>query len=199
MRNKKTTKILLMILAVLALLLGLMVWTLADTTAPEETEPSQTEEMSETIKKQTEAPTEGTEATEMTEPSEEATEEPTEPVATESKPQVQVQGGVVESDETIPDVPDGDDKPVESTQPPVKETEPKETKPKGEQSIGPDMSTSYEEYEAMSGEEQTMFYYSFSSADAFVSWYNAAKAEYEANIDREYIGADGVIDIGSEG
>lgn len=55
-------------------------------------------------------------------------------------------------------------------------------------------SLSYEEYIAMSGEEQQKYFESFESVEAFFEWYNAAKAEYEAN--REEIEVDGEIDLG---
>ncbi len=44
----------------------------------------------------------------------------------------------------------------------------------------PDGSTGYEQYIAMSGEEQEAFYNTFDSTAAFFQWLNAAQAEYEA-------------------
>lgn len=41
-------------------------------------------------------------------------------------------------------------------------------------------STAYEQYQNMSGEDQLAFMESFDSVEAFVAWYNAAQAEYEA-------------------
>lgn len=59
--------------------------------------------------------------------------------------------------------------------------------------VGPDYNTTYQEYEAMSGQEQMLFYYSFANAEEFTEWYNAAKAEYDESIDKVYIGLDGVV------
>lgn len=54
----------------------------------------------------------------------------------------------------------------------------------------------YEEYTAMSGEEQQEFFNSFDSPADFFEWYNAAKAEYEASQEKIEIGDDGSIDLG---
>ena len=40
--------------------------------------------------------------------------------------------------------------------------------------------TEYERYNAMSGEEQQAYMESFGSVEAFVSWYNSAREEYES-------------------
>ena len=56
----------------------------------------------------------------------------------------------------------------------------------------------YEEYWAMSGEEQLEYKESFDSVKDFYAWYNAAKAEYESahpGIDA----GDGEIDLGELG
>lgn len=54
--------------------------------------------------------------------------------------------------------------------------------------------TAYEQYNAMSGDEQIAFMESFDSVDAFVAWYNAAQAEYNAS--RPAIEVEGgVIDM----
>lgn len=45
----------------------------------------------------------------------------------------------------------------------------------------PGTDTTLAEYEAMSAEEQLLFYYSFATADEFYEWYNAALAEQTAN------------------
>ena len=37
----------------------------------------------------------------------------------------------------------------------------------------------YEAYSAMSAEDQYAYYKTFKSADAFMDWYNAAKAAYD--------------------
>lgn len=60
--------------------------------------------------------------------------------------------------------------------------------------IGPNLDTTYEEYLAMSTEEQMRFYYSFACAEDFYEWYNAAKAEYEANSGDIVVG-NGPIDM----
>lgn len=58
----------------------------------------------------------------------------------------------------------------------------------------PDTSVTYEQYNAMSGDEQQEFIDSFGSVAKFMVWYNEAKAEYEeAHPDIE-IGGDTVID-----
>ena len=54
----------------------------------------------------------------------------------------------------------------------------------------------YEEYIAMSGEDQTRFINSFPSADAFLDWVTAAREEYEASRDKTPLGPDGIIDVG---
>lgn len=61
---------------------------------------------------------------------------------------------------------------------------------------GPDTDTTLEEYEAMSGEAQTLFYYSFANADDFLAWYNTAKAASEAGKDYIEIGLDGTVSAG---
>lgn len=47
--------------------------------------------------------------------------------------------------------------------------------------VFPGTDTTLAEYEAMSAEEQLLFYYSFATADEFYEWYNAALAEQVAN------------------
>lgn len=54
----------------------------------------------------------------------------------------------------------------------------------------------YEEYNNLSGEEQQKYFSSFPDPADFFTWYNVAKAEYEAHQDRIEIGNDGVIDLG---
>jgi hypothetical protein len=53
----------------------------------------------------------------------------------------------------------------------------------------------YEEYIAMSGEDQLRFINSFPSTDAFLEWVSAARAEYEASSDKTPIGPDGEVDV----
>lgn len=57
-------------------------------------------------------------------------------------------------------------------------------------------SLSYEEYIAMSGEEQQKYFESFESVEAFFEWYNAAKAKYDEENESIEIGGDGSIDLG---
>ena len=54
----------------------------------------------------------------------------------------------------------------------------------------------YEEYIAMSGEDQMRFINSFPSVDAFVDWVTAAREEYEASKDKTPLGPGGIIDVG---
>lgn len=54
----------------------------------------------------------------------------------------------------------------------------------------------YEKYNAMSGAEQQAYFNSFKNPADFFTWYNAAKAAYEASQDRIEIGAGGTIDLG---
>ena len=54
----------------------------------------------------------------------------------------------------------------------------------------------YEQYEAMSGEEQEAFFNTFSNPADFFAWYAQAKAEYEAQNPSIEIGGNGNIDIG---
>lgn len=55
--------------------------------------------------------------------------------------------------------------------------------------------TAYEQYNNMSGDEQLAFYRTFDSSEAFIAWYNAAKADYEASNPAIEITGD-VIDLG---
>lgn len=55
--------------------------------------------------------------------------------------------------------------------------------------------TEYEKYNAMSGDEQLAYMQTFNSVEAFFTWYNNAKAEYEAANSSVEIGS-GAIDIG---
>ena len=56
----------------------------------------------------------------------------------------------------------------------------------------------YEEYNALSGEEQEAYFNTFPSVESFFEWYNAAREEYEKNNTAIEIG-DGTIDIGNFG
>lgn len=80
--------------------------------------------------------------------------------------------------------------PAETTLPTV----PQETTPVITPGVTQEL-TEYEKYNAMSGEEQMAYMQSFDSIEAFFTWYNNAKAEYEAaHPDIEI--SDGVIDAG---
>ena len=71
---------------------------------------------------------------------------------------------------------------------------PEETMPKSEQDTESEL-TEFEKYNAMSGEEQMAFMQSFETIEAFFTWLNNAKAEYEAaNPGIEISG--GEIDVG---
>lgn len=79
-------------------------------------------------------------------------------------------------------------------------TEPEQPQPPvesetGEPPTAPDRKTTYEEYMAMTPEQQQDFFESFPSVQAFMEWYNDAKAEYEASKDGIIIDG-GDIDIG---
>ena len=127
----------------------------------------------------------------------------------------EVQIGVADTQEIVPDAldtptnrPQQTEKPTEPkpTQPeptePVptelKQTEPKPTQPPtgGTKVEAPGNNITFVDYESMSKEEQMLFYYSFADADAFFEWYNAAKAEYEAGRGDIIIGNGGVVDLG---
>ena len=90
---------------------------------------------------------------------------------------------------TEPTTPSEPDKPTEPTAPTETETPTEPTVP------SEPASTSFEQYNAMSPEEQYAFFCTFSSMEDFVAWYNNAKAEYEAAHPGIDIG-DGNIDIG---
>ena len=140
--------------------------------------------------------------TRPTEPEEDVTEPTTRPTEPEEEDDVT-------EPTTSPTEPEEED---DVTEPTTRPTEPEEeepetptttpTQPEEEpvtppaQQVGPDLSTTYEEYWAMTGTEQMLFYYSFANADAFYAWYNDAFDAYkEANPDIE-IGSDGSVDIG---
>lgn len=134
-------------------------------------------------------------------------------MAGENGEEAKAQVGVVEVGETVPPIEESSDsdeiqntaetKPAsqQSTEP-HKDNESVENETTTSENtgittiIGPDESISYLKYEAMSAQEQTLFYYSFANAEAFTEWYNNAKAEYEASIDKVYINADGSVDAG---
>ena len=62
---------------------------------------------------------------------------------------------------------------------------------------GPDLSMTYEGYLALSDEAKYAFYQTFlPDVQAFFDWYNAAKAAYDAEQERNEIGEGGNVDIG---
>ena len=87
--------------------------------------------------------------------------------------------------------------PPTATQPP-RETEPQPTQPPA--TTEPQIGTSdpadvtYEEYLAMSPQEQQAHYEQFPSLEAYIAWHNAALEEYEEN--QGSIEVTGGIDIG---
>ena len=87
--------------------------------------------------------------------------------------------------------------PPTATQPP-RETEPQPTQPPA--ATEPQIGTSdpadvtYEEYLAMSPQEQQAHYEKFPSLEAYIAWHNAALEEYEEN--QGSIEVTGGIDIG---
>ena len=73
--------------------------------------------------------------------------------------------------------PTGTTQTVETTNATTAPTEPSKPVAPGEMT--------YEAYIALSGEEQFAYYKTFESATAFNTWYNNAKAEWEAKQDSE--------------
>jgi len=59
--------------------------------------------------------------------------------------------------------------------------------------------TTYEQFLALTPNEQDAFMQSFESMDAFTAWLVAAQEAYTAGMDIEEIGVDGVISIGGRG
>lgn len=53
----------------------------------------------------------------------------------------------------------------------------------------------YEEYNALSAEEQESYFNSFATTEEFFDWYNLAKQEYEDAQDRVEIDGDGDLDV----
>ena len=76
-----------------------------------------------------------------------------------------------------------------------KPTEPKPTEPGATEPEGGINYVSYEEYNNMTPAEQLAYYNQFPSMEAFVQWYNEAKAEYDKEHGAIDVG-DGNIDLG---
>ena len=115
----------------------------------------------------------------------------TEPATEATQPQETIIGdgvisGVELEDETEPTVPEKEEeKPKETTAP----AEDQETEETTAPTAPEESAQSYKAYMAMSADEQAAFIASFESVDAFMTWFNKAKAEYDST--------DGSIDIGS--
>lgn len=118
--------------------------------------------------------------------------EATEPVTSETKQTEPTQSAPSENDNAVS---------TEATEPPATEGEsatPIESTEPSSAGSANDVATgltAYEQYNAMSAAQQEEFVNSFASITDFITWYNAAKEEYEAlhpNID---VG-DGNIDLG---
>ncbi len=92
---------------------------------------------------------------------------------------------------------DEDDEPTKPSNPtnPEDTDEPEDTSKPGTDGVKAPEDYTYEEYNAMTGDEQMAHLQRFESMEAFFAWYNAAKAEYEANQDYIEIPDDGVIDL----
>ena len=63
----------------------------------------------------------------------------------------------------------------------------------------PQSGMTYEEYNALSAEEQEEYFYSFDTVEDFFAWYNQAKQEYENNQDYIEVGGNNDINIGETG
>ena len=156
-----------------------------------------TTEPSQTLPQQTTAPT-------MTLPKGESVEEWNEPVVTDPKPTTDPQVIATEPSEgaTEPWQEDPTEPPA-ATQPP-RETEPAQpTQPQPTQppaTTEPQTGTAdpadvtYEEYLAMTPQEQQAHYEQFPSLEAYIAWHNAALEEYEEK--QNSIEVTGGIDIG---
>ena len=115
-----------------------------------------------------ETPTQSTEKeTEPSQPANQGTE-PTQPVDPSDKTQ---------KPELAPN--------PEPTPEPTPEPEPEPEEP---------ILLTYEEYTALSSEEQLAYYYTFESGTAFNAWYNQAKAEWDAKQDKEITNGNITLD-----
>ena len=113
--------------------------------------------------------------------------EPTEPAETE--PEVTESGS---DNETTPKVTEPEKETDPTEQPGDGETTPPaETKPSGGSAT---VSSAYSDYMNMSAAEQQAFIESFESLDAFMDWFNQAKAEHNANDNSIEVGS-GTIDL----
>lgn len=79
---------------------------------------------------------------------------------------------------------------------PVKTTTSIETEPPVTDATSPVTGMlTYESYEAMTEAQQIAFMEEFEDIAAFFDWYNAAKAEYEAQNPAIEVGEEGIIDL----
>ena len=184
--DRKMKKILCCAVALIALLL-----TACRPGGGKTTEPSQT------LPQQTTAPT-------MTLPKGESVEEWNEPVVTDPVPTTEPQNIATEPSEGATD-PRQDDptEPPTATQPPretepVRPTEPQSTQPPAttepQTGTADPADVTYEEYLAMTPQEQQAHYEQFPSLEAYIAWHNAALEEYEEK--QNSIEVTGSIDIG---
>lgn len=99
-----------------------------------------------------------------------------------------------EPEETETEETEPEETETEETEP--EETNPENTTPEETTSDKPSNEvTSYEKYMNMSPAEQQAFFESFGSIEAYLAWYDAAVAEYEANTNVTDI-SGGSVDLG---
>ena len=126
------------------------------------------------------------EADEATEPAETIPAE-TEPKATEPESEKETTPKATEPEKET----DPTEKPGDSETTPAETTPPAETKPSGGSAT---VSSAYSDYMSMSAAQQQAFIESFESMDAFMAWFNQAKAEHNANDNSIEVG-NGTIDL----
>lgn len=66
----------------------------------------------------------------------------------------------------------------------------------GQEPSTEDQTMSFEAYLALTPHQQQEFYLKFETPEAFLDWYDAAKAKYEESIVEVEVNSDGTIDIG---
>lgn len=89
--------------------------------------------------------------------------------------------------------------PVEQSENPTEESKSPVEQSEASNPTSPPLSTAakeYADYCGMSSEQQYAYYKSFKSADAFLEWYNAAKAAYEKENPTIELNPGDVIDLG---
>ena len=62
--------------------------------------------------------------------------------------------------------------------------------------VGDPDEVTYEDYNNMTPAQQVEFFNTFESMEAFVKWYNEAKAAYDAEHGAIEIGGNGSVDLG---